>query len=1142
MLRKHLLATILAVTCLLAGVTSLNAQENANINGTALDPSGAVVPNASVKLTLTETGDVRNTTTNQSGIFNFSGLRIGHYSLNVSAPGFQSTTVNGIVLNVAQTLAEDVVLKIGRAEETVSVEAYALQVQSETSQVDSLISGAQVSELATNGRNITALAVLGLGVSNNLPDYNGVMALTAGNGISFNGTRPSHNIYLVDGGEIYDRGCGGCFSILVSQDSIAQFQTLTSNYSPDYGLGSGGQVLMVLKSGAHNFHGSLWEFNRNEAFDANNYISKLNKQAKPRLRLNVFGGNIGGPLFIPHLYNEKRNRTFFFFNEEDRREIRGSAPSTTPTIPASDFPSLGTALTYTPPAGGASPIVPDTSDPARLALYAQDGLVIGQPFPNNTIPANLIDQNVVRMLNTGVFPKPNAANGSNNYVASINQPTYVREDLVRIDHTISEKLALMGNYIHDDNSQTLYPPLWSNDSYPTVGSIMKNPAWAAVIKLTQTLSPNLLNETAFNFNGNKLTITPVGNFAQPTGFNPGSFFTGNNALNRLPEVDLGAPYNTVWSSSYYPWNNAAMDYQTRDDLSWNKGRHNMKFGASWMHFIKNQQLQSNTQGTYTFNNSAFAKESYVNFLLGLANSYTQLQVLNGLHWVNNTYSAYALDNWKVARNLTLNLGIRYDALPHNYERFNKFANFLPADYDPTMAQTPGADGTLIPTGPGFSTPSGSSTPFYLNGIRLAGVGGFPRGAVQNDYKSIQPRVGFAYDPFSNGKTVLRGGFGLFFERIQGNDSYNAGSNPPFSYQPSSNNVYFSNPKQSAQTGATASSNPFPATLTNLSYRYPLPGVAMYSLGVQQELAPSIISVLQYVGTAAWHQNDDRAINTLPLSASPALRQSVATGGANANLYRQYKGYASITQEEQTTNASYNSLQAGLRVENRHGLTVQVSYTWSHEIDVANSDLSTVANPFNVRYSRGSGSLDRRNIFSTNYIYDLPFFKKSDNGFVREALSGWQVSGITIANSGVPVAVTYATDTIGLGGGTSNRANLTSTSVSTVGPKTQAKYFNTAAFSAPAPAWPVAAGVNAGYGNSGKDKVVGPGRFNTNLAVFKSFPLVGESFKLQVRAESFNTFNHTQFQNLNSEFTSGNFGQVTSTWDARKFQFGAKLLF
>jgi hypothetical protein len=228
---------------------------------------------------------------------------VGHFNLTATVTGFQKFAKTDIVVNVAQTLEENVVLTAGSQAETVTVQADALQIQSETSEISNLISGEQVTQLATNGRNVTSLAALGLGKSNNLPSFGGVDALTSANGISFNGTRVTHNIYMLDGGELNDRGCGGCFSSLPSIDSLAEFQTLDSNYGPDYGIGSGGTTLMVIKSGTHDFHGSLWEFNRNEDYDANNYFTKQAGQARPKFRLNIPGGNIGGPLWIPHVYN-----------------------------------------------------------------------------------------------------------------------------------------------------------------------------------------------------------------------------------------------------------------------------------------------------------------------------------------------------------------------------------------------------------------------------------------------------------------------------------------------------------------------------------------------------------------------------------------------------------------------------------------------------------------------------------------------------------------------------------------------------------------------------------------------------------------------------------------------------------------------
>jgi hypothetical protein len=1132
-----------AFTIMLAMVLSLVpcawAQENATVTGTVTDSTGAVIPNVAITLTNPETGQIRDTTSNTSGIYLFANVGVGHFTLSVTATGFLKYAKTDIVVNTDQTLKEDVGLKVGSESQTITVEADALQVQSETNEISNLISGAQVTQLATNGRNVVSLAALGMGVSNNLPSFGGVNALTAANGISFNGTRVNHNIYLLDGGELNDRGCGGCFSSLPSVDALAEFQTLDSNYGPDYGIGSGGTILMVLKSGSHDFHGGIWEFNRNEDYDANHYFAKLANLQRPLFRLNNYGGNIGGPLWIPHVYNSSRTRTFFFVNEEWRKLNQGSAPSTVNTIAANNFAVAGQDLAYTVPSNGTVPIVPVTTDPAKLAIYGARGLTPGQPFPNNIIPKELIDPNALLELNAGTFPKPNF--GTSQYISSIPQPTNVREDVVRIDHTINNKLQLMGHYLHDQVSQTYFPPLWGDSSYPTVGTAMLNPSWSSTIKLTQTLSPTLLNETAFLYSGNTIHLSPVGVSAQPTGWTATSFFPlANNVGSRMPEIGLGAPYNTTWSSSYFPWKNSYEGYETRDDLSWNKGVHQLKFGFSWLHDPKNQQLQANTQGTADFNNSSFSNDSYVNFLLGDVATYTQLQFLAGKHWVNNNYGFYAMDNWKVFPRLTLNLGLRFDGLPHAFERFNQFANFVAADYSTTQGYPLNPDGTLNPNS---LTPFGGQS-FYLNGIREAGVNGFPRGVVQNKYNTFQPRIGFAYNLSRNGNTVVRGGFGMFFERVQGNDVYNAALNPPFAYQPSATNVYFSNPNQSALTGATTT-QAFPSTLTSLAYKYPPPGTAQFSLGVQRQLAPSVVAVIQYVGTLGWTQNNDRAINTLPLTdpnnaANPYdLRQGVATGKLNANLYRNFPGFSSIQQEENETNFSFHSIQAGLRMENRHGLTVQFAYTFSHEIDTTSNDLGAVSNPYNIAYDRGSGSLDRRHIFNANYIYQLPLFAKNANAFERMALGGWEISGITVAQTGAPQPLTYnGADTLGLGGGTTNRPNL----IANVSyPKTRLAWFSKSSFANPIAPW--SGGTNQGFGNAAKDVVRLPGLFNTNLALFKTFAFRSdEGLRLQLRLETFNTFNHTEFNAIDSSTNDANFGQVTSTYDPRTLQLGAKFSF
>ncbi|HEY1499662.1 MAG TPA: carboxypeptidase regulatory-like domain-containing protein, partial [Acidobacteriaceae bacterium] len=1191
--RQHrLLAAIFAVVSplllLVFCAPALQAQNTGEITGTVSDSTGAVIPRATVTITALGTGESHTAQTNGSGLFDFTGLDNGRYNLSAQMAGFTSFKKNNIILNVAQTLKEDVSLTAGAANQTVTVEANALQVQSETSEVSTLITGQQMVQLATNGRNVISLTSIGTGVSTTNPSFNGVTAQGSSFNLSFNGMRPDHNNWLIDGGEVYDRGSGGKLDVMPSPDVLSEFQVLASNYTPDYGIASGGTVTMVLKSGTKSFHGGLWEFNRNDIFDANNYFSKQAHQPSPELRLNIFGGDIGGPVWIPHVYNRDKNKTFFFWSEEWRKFIQGANPSEENTIAASDFPTAGQDFTYVPFGSDLDPVkglkkcpvsgsgvgiicVPVTNDPKYVGpggLYEQDGLTAGTPFPNNTIPANLIDPNAVLFMGTGAIPAPNSGSDSpqDQYIASPKQPTYVREDVVRIDQIFSDRFHLLGSWIHDQMSQTEIPTQWSGDSYATVGDVFKNPSWAAVIKLTQTLSPTLLNETALNVNGNTIDVTPTGIYQQPSGWSAGSFFPGNNLLNRLPQIGFGgSPLGSTYTVIYWPWHNSFLDYQFRDDLSKIWGKHSTKFGFSYMRMDKNQQLQADTEGDYNFNPGDYSQNPYTNFLLGFASSYQQLQTQRTGHYINNTYSFYAQDDWHATRRLTLNLGLRYDAMPHVYDKFNQLGNFNPAAYSASSAQSPDPlTGNLDPTGAGFQTVNGE--PFYLNGIQVSGQNGVSPGFVNNDFATIQPRLGFAYDLFGNGRTVIRGGAGTFYERVQGNDTYNINTTPPFSYQPKANDVYFSDPNTSADTGATATTPFQPAGLTNENVHYPDPGTAQYSIGVQHEIAPSVVAYIGYVGTVGWDQNDLREINDLNFSSPVAEREAVAGNGTvpcdstvpaadcvdgfvskNANLYRPYQGYSNIRQEENEVNATYNSLQASVRMENKHGLTVEFAYTWSHEIDIQSGDLTTsdqqgsggtLSNPYDPGYDRGSGNFDRRHIFNANYIYNLPFYLHSGNGFQRTVLGGWEIAGVTVAESGVPLNVYYnGSDTLGLGGNTTNRPNLGS---QVTYAKTQQNWFSAGSFTAPIAPWE--AGGTTGYGDVGKNSIVGPGLVNWNISLYKDILFTShEGPRLQLRAESYNTFNHTEFSGVDTGFTDSNFGRVTSTADPRVLQFGAKFL-
>ncbi len=1163
-LRRLLLPLVLAV----ASVAAL-AQANSELTGIVTDQTGAVVPDAKIVLTDPATGFSKTTTSGATGLYDISGLNPANYNVRVTANGFQGYAQTGIVVNVSATSRADVKLTVGAETQTVTVEADALAVQADSNVVSTLISSEQISQIATENRNFAALAALGLGVSSALPDSNTPTSVAASFTISVNGLRQSHNIWLIDGGEADDRGGGGGMDIMPSQDAIAEFTMMTSNYPPDYGISSGATMSLSLKSGTQKFHGEVWEFNRTPAYDAKNPIA----QSLTNIHYNIYGFNLGGPLYIPKVYNTNKQKTFFFWNEEWRKILAGAGTTNVPTLPNADRPTAGTDLTYVAPAFASSTslIVPNVGDPAYNAKLTALGLTPGGPFPGNKIPHQLFDSNAVLYLNTGVVPHETAGAGGK-ALANVANPIDVRDDVVRIDHKINDKWTILGHYMHDNVNQGYALPhlgwLWA--SFNTVSSNLSNPSDSAAIKMSGTINPNLLVEASINYDGNVINITNSPTSFVPSGWSVNSFYPLGTILQgaahgqkSLPGVaGWGNPYNVAEDLGSDPWHNAARDYEPKVDVSYTMGKHAMKFGFSYNRYTKNQQLFGDSEGQFNFGNKS--NDSFMDMLLGISGGYSQFQALPIRHYVNQTPSVYAMDNWHLTPRLSLQLGLRYDALPHAWERSNQVANFDPSLYLSSQAPRWKPDGSMDPTGPGFQTVNG--VPFYLNGMGLAGQNGFPRGLVVNDYNTLQPRVGFSEDLFGNGKTVLRGGIGTFFERLQGNDIYNAATAPPFAYDPSASNVYFSDPHTSWVSGATAGTPTFPANLANLSRTYKAPAVAQFSLGVQHELRPSMIWVVQYVGNLAWHQNIFHHVNTFPINTDLNTRCDEGDGNgkypgdvcpdgkAPANLaapdeFRTYQGFGDMRQQENTTNGNYNGFQTGLRIQNKWGLSGELDYTYSHEIDITTSDLADTSNPFNLKYDKGSGSLDRRQILSANYVYNLPFFAKSA-GLVKSVLGGWEIAGTVIDETGVipqnqgpGLSINY--DPIGLDGGNNGYTNRPDVNgrvhyTKRYNPAAgQNQWFDTSQFSAPTPAW--LGGPNQGFGNSGKDAIVGPGRVNFTTSLYKSFSMT-EQAHFELRFESFNTFNHFQGNGVDVKLGDSQFGQITSVWDPRVLELGGKFVF
>ena len=867
-----LFSSLLLGLALLSGTAY--GQATASIVGTVTDPSGAAVANAKITITSVETGLARSTVTNSTGSYAAHELPIGHYRIRAEAPGFKSYEQSGITLEVNDTIRADLSLQVGQVQESVTVEANAIAVQADTSDVSQTVTDTQIENLATNGRNVLQLTTLVPGASSTMPDFDLPVAQFQNRSVYFNGMRQDANNWLIDGGEAYDRGGGGILIVSPSQEALQEFKVQTSNYAADLGNSSGGMINMAMKSGTRTFHGSAWEYNRNDAFDAANFLSKRNWlsnncnvspsptcQLTPELRYNAFGFNLGGPVE----FKSSNPKTFFFYNQEWRREIQGGSIYH-PRVPtASEYAgNLSTMVT-----NNVHVIVPNTTDPARLALYAQDGLTPGQPFTNDTIPTNLIDPNSALFLKSG-FVVPATANGS--YFSGANTDTFYREEAVRVDRQINDKLSVFGHFIYDSGHQTVPTPAWTGTTFTTLGSVEDVPSWAGVVHATYSIHPNLLNEVAFNWNGNNITLADAGKWTQPSGWSTAPLFSGINKLNKMPTINLtGGGVGFNYDPGNWPWTNTWRSYQYKDDLSWVHGTHNFKFGGALLHTHKNQEIFADVAGNYQFTGYA-TNYGLGDFLLGDAHDFTQVQLQDFVSISFNNIDLYGMDDWRVSKRLTLNLGLRWEGLPHSYDTNNRASNFYPNLYKPVTAaqlfpnMATGSD-TINPSY--LSPVSGvklSNVAFYTNGVGLAGRNGITQGLVQNHWTTFAPRLGFALDLTGNQKTVLRGGGGIFYERNAGNEEYNMGGNVPFTNNATVSNPDFTNPLTDWTNGNNAGSSPYtPHGFTGIPDNYPITTVYQFNMGIQRQLTSNAVFSLGYVGNTAAHLSQTQQINTVPVN-------------------------------------------------------------------------------------------------------------------------------------------------------------------------------------------------------------------------------------------------------------------------------------
>lgn len=1192
--------TILLTAVFLSAVASAVAQQS-KIVGTVTDPSGAVVPEAKVTVANPDHGFVEHLETDSAGAYIAPDLPIGTYVVTVEARGFKKLVRSGIVVQVGSRARVDLTLAVGSEEQTVEVRGSAAHVQTQTAQISDVITNEQISNLQLNGRDFASLMLLVPGAA---PDNSLDLSNPQSSGdvtVSVNGARRRMNNYTINGMMDVDLGGQSGPETTPSLDSISEFRVTTSTYDARYSMTSGAQVAVVTKSGTKEFHGDAYDYFRNTDLEANPWF--VNQQIAPPggnapkapLHWNDFGYTLGGPFYIPGLYNTDKNKTFFFWSNEFHRYRE---PQVINTLVPTALERKGDFSECDASSSNYNPVV---ASGCTLPVSTIDGVTYDtvQAMPEYD-PQNFTD--ATDLLNSFV-PLPNS--GFDHYVHSAPFNTNWDQEQIRVDQNFSDKTTMFISYQREGFS-VLYPTgNGGGDTYDTL--LDQNPGnnTHVNVHLTHIFSPTMVNSTdagvLYSWSNEYEQVGPAsiaGSFNRPSGFVMNHLFSANDGNAFLPAVEVdnnGVPFNFVMDTGPTPLERGTQQASFSDNLGWVHDTHSFNFGFYFLKYQKNEPLETAaiTNGYLLFGGGGTLTTGnpLADLQLGNIQQYTEAEVQNfkvsppgvvggygRLYERATDFEPYVEDDWRVNHKLTLNLGLRYSYYIPQHDTQNPTIDntFIPSEYNPALQAQLDSNDNLIP-GSGFNYTG------YGNGLVNCGKNGVPLGCTNLSEANFGPRFGFAYDPSGNGKTVIRGGYGWYHSWTSESGAEGMGGNAPSALSPSGFNLPGYN---SIVPGALP---PYSAFLF-IPLHQKFPDMQQWSLGFQHMFEQNNLLTLTYVGSAGHHLTQIYNFNRVPLNGGTQFAPGLAGApGCDAvgncdvqtvlinqyappDYFVPYRGFTTMGYNPLGANSNYNALEAEFRHTFGHNLMFQAAYTWSHALDNTSGDgtESGTGDP-NLERWYGDSRFNRAQMLVMNYVYHLPFFAHADNALVHQALGGWVLSGITTFYSGIPISTFGACGINGFSNGVGEGVQC-----NTVGAlKPDPHVFDDPQFG-PMEMWfdpnvmtqPTLAQLSANnepgmFGYLGRNALTGPGRANWDFSLLKNFSLPwygSEHSTLQFRLEAFNAFNHPEWSGINFTCAGSNAdgtpafgstcggannlgnGEVNSTFPPREVELAAKFIF